>query len=428
MTAAGAGVPAGGTPGRRLPGGDGAAGRATLALEDGTVCTGRAFGAEGEVEGEICFNTSMAGYQEVISDPSYAGQIVTFTYPHIGNYGIRPDEHEGPRLALSGVVVRDAIEDFSSAVPAISLHDCLREAGVVGLEGIDTRALTKRIRERGAMKAILSTREHDPERLAARARASRGLIGRDLVTQVSRRAPSGWLPPDAANGSDRLRVVAYDFGMKSGILRGLHAHGFEVNVVPSDFPAREALALGPDGVFLSNGPGDPEGVPAIVEEVRKLVGEVPIFGICLGIQLLALALGGKTFKLPYGHRGANQPVLHHGSRRVEITAQNHGFAVDPESFAAAGAPFRNLASGVEITHTNLNDGTVEGFRHRELPIFAVQYHPEASPGPHDARYLFAEFRRLIERSPREARPRAIPPDDRTRPAPTERTLAAGGAA
>ena len=376
---------------------------ALLALADGGVFRGEACGATGEAQGEVVFNTAMTGYQEILTDPSYRGQIVCMTYPLIGNYGINAEDMESRRPWVNGFIVKEACPFPSNWRGRMRLEDYMREQGLVGIQGIDTRALTRCLRDHGAQDGIISTVELDAERLVERARALPGLVGRDLVSEVTVDRPYGWsegrwdpargyLPPPAA----RWRVVAYDSGIKQNILRQLASLGCAVEVLPAWTPAAAVLEKEPDGVFLANGPGDPEGVPYLVESVRELIGRVPIFGICLGNQILGLAFGGATYKLKFGHHGANHPVRDLLSGRVEITAQNHGFAVDPESVV----PF-----GLEETHVNLNDRTSEGMRHRELPIFSVQYHPEASPGPHDAHYLFHRFVEMMEgtRGPREAR-------------------------
>ncbi len=371
---------------------------AKLALEDGTVFTGHAFGAEGEVDGEVCFNTSMTGYQEILTDPSYRGQIVTMTYPEIGNYGVNAEDAESTKPHLAGFIVREHSRLASNFRADGQLHDYLVRYGIVALEGIDTRALVRRIRIAGAMKGVLSQTDLDDASLVAKAKASPGLVGRDLVREVIpeqllrwERPLSPWarLAVEQANKQVSPRaphVVALDFGMKWNIARHLFDMGCQVTVLPGTATAEEVLRLNPNGVFLSNGPGDPEPIVYAQQTIRQLLGKRPIFGICLGHQLLSLACGAKTFKLKFGHRGANQPVMHHRTGRVEITCQNHGFAVDPES----------LPPELEVTHVNLNDNTIEGVRHRKYPAFSVQYHPEASAGPHDSTYLFAEFRKMLE--------------------------------
>ncbi len=373
---------------------------AKLALEDGTVVTGKAFGAEGEVDGEVCFNTSMTGYQEILTDPSYRGQIVTMTYPEIGNYGVNAEDVESRKPFLAGFVVRERSRRASNFRADGRLDEYLRRHGIVGMEGIDTRALVRRIRIHGAMKGVLSTVDPDEESLVAKAVASPGLVGRDLVREVipdrafdwneplspwARLRPAEQSRPPAAG---RPHVVALDYGMKWNIARHLFDMGCRVTVLPGTATPQEVLELDPDGVFLSNGPGDPEPVIYARETIRGLLGKKPIFGICLGHQLLSLACGARTFKLKFGHRGANQPVLNKTTGRVEITCQNHGFAVDADT----------LPGDLEITHLNLNDNTVEGVRHRRFPAFSVQYHPEASAGPHDSNYLFGQFRQMLVES------------------------------
>jgi carbamoyl-phosphate synthase small subunit len=366
--------------------------QAKLALEDGTVYTGRAFGAPGEKIGEVVFNTSMTGYQEVLTDPSYKGQIVCMTYPLIGNYGTTTGDQESRAVQVEGFVVRELTRVPSNYRSERDLDDYLKASGVTGIEGIDTRALVRRIRARGAMMGVLSTTDLDDVSLVAKARTAPPMLGRDLVKEVVPAKPFTW-----AEGFDELsahvlphrpaekHVVALDYGMKWNILRCLTEAGCRVTVLPGTATAAEVLAHNPDGVFLSNGPGDPAAVGYAVETVKGLIGKKPMFGICLGHQLLALAFGAKTFKLKFGHRGVNQPVLNKETGRVEITTQNHGFAVDPAT----------LPPNVEPTHVNLNDGTLEGMRHKTLPVFGVQYHPEAAAGPHDSSYLFEEFRRRM---------------------------------
>ena len=369
--------------------------RALLALADGRVFRGAAFGAGGEAQGEVVFNTSMTGYQEILTDPSYRGQLVCMTYPLIGNYGVNLEDVESRRPWVDGLIVKEACALPSSWRGHMPLSEYMREHGIVGIQGIDTRALTRHLRDHGAQSGIISTEDEDAERLAARARALPGLIGRDLVSEVTVERSHPWREGawDPARGyaqppRARFTVVACDSGIKWNILRQLASLGCEVEVVPADTPAAAVLERKPHGVFLSNGPGDPEGVPYLIETVRGLIGKAPIFGICLGNQILGLAFGGRTYKLKFGHHGANHPVKDVLTGRVEITAQNHGFAVDPRSVEKAGL--------VE-THVNLNDGTSEGMRHRELPVFSVQYHPEASPGPHDSHYLFERFIELMEK-------------------------------
>jgi carbamoyl-phosphate synthase small subunit len=366
---------------------------AKLALEDGTVFTGLCFGARGEVDGEVVFNTSMTGYQEILTDPSYRGQIVTMTYPEIGNYGVNDMDVESHKPHLAGFIVRENSRIASNFRAQGLLHDFLAKYGIVGMAGIDTRALVRRIRIEGAMKGVLSTLDLDDDSLVAKAKASPGLVGRDLVREVVPAESRVWdeqlsswakLNPQEASRGDfgQVHVVALDFGMKWNIARHLRDVDCRVTVLPGTATAEQVLAHQPDGIFLSNGPGDPEPVQYAIDTIRDLVGKKPLFGICLGHQLFALACNAKTFKLKFGHRGANQPVLNVKTGKVEITAQNHGFAVDEET----------LPPELEITHRNLNDNTIAGLRHRELPAFSVQYHPEASSGPHDSRYLFDQFR------------------------------------
>lgn len=378
--------------------------RALLALEDGRIFEGESFGAAGTSAGEICFNTSMTGYQEVLTDPSYRGQIVAMTYPLIGNYGMNALDQESGAPHVRGFVIEELSQTPSSWRSEETLDEYLIRWKIPGVQGIDTRALTRHLRERGAMKACLTSEPISAKEAIRRAREDEGVVGMDYVKEVSTPTTYQWDPDDRlsdpwsiARGENSVRarrtvppirshVVAYDYGLKENILRRLRQNGFAVTVVPAATTAAEVLALQPDGVFLSNGPGDPAALGYIHEAVRGLIGQKPIFGICLGHQVLGYAFGGRTFKLKFGHRGGNQPVKDLQTGKVAITSQNHGFAVDPDS----------LPPEVEITHINLNDGTVEGMRHRELPIFSVQYHPEAAPGPHDAGYFFAQFADLIE--------------------------------
>jgi carbamoyl-phosphate synthase small subunit len=374
--------------------------RAILALADGTVYRGWSFGAEGETAGEVVFNTSMMGYQEVLSDPSYKGQLVAMTYPEIGNTGVNGEDLESERVHVEGFIVKEAWETPSNWRASQSLHQYLQEQGIVGIQGIDTRALTRRLRDHGSMIGVISTASDDTNALVARARNAPPIEGRDLVKEVTCSEPYRWDQAEwsieagyrTPRSAGAYRVVAYDFGVKFNILRGLTAAGCDVTVVPASTPASEVLALKTHGVFLSNGPGDPQGVPYAVAAVRDLLGKVPIFGICLGNQILGLALGGNTVKLKFGHHGGNQPVKDLGTGTVEITSQNHNYVVEMESLAAT-----EHGDAIEVTHVNLNDHSVEGIRHRRMPLFSVQYHPEASPGPHDASYLFRRFVEMMEK-------------------------------
>ncbi len=374
---------------------------AVLALENGTWFRGTAAGATGATRGEVVFNTSMTGYQEVLTDPSYAGQIVTMTCPQIGNYGVAAEDIESRGPQVAGFVMREASPMASNWRASGTLEDYLTEHGVVAITGIDTRSLTRTLRTAGVMRGVIGTGSVDPEALVAEAKQVTPMEGADLVKTVSCEQPFDWpggaadglepedfrLPPIRSSGRP-LTIAAYDFGLKRNILRRLAAHGCEVRVFPASTPASELLAMSPDGVFLSNGPGDPAPLDYAVENARAVLeADVPVFGICLGHQILALAMGGTTYKLKFGHRGGNHPVKQLSTGQVEITSQNHGFAVEPES----------LPEDVEVTHLNLYDGTVEGLRHRGHPAFCVQYHPEASPGPHDADYLFSRFLEEMER-------------------------------
>lgn len=366
---------------------------AKLALEDGTVFTGRAFGASGETTGEVVFNTSMTGYQEVLTDPSYKGQIVTMTYPLIGNYGITSEDLESSVPHVAGFIVRENARHPSNFRSEHDLSSYLAKHNVVGIEGIDTRALVRMLRVRGAMMGVLSTTDLDDASLVRKAQALHGMEGTDLVSQVVPKQAYEWTQAGLAPLARTMmpshkpshHVVALDFGMKWNIPRCLVEAGCKVTVLPGTAKAADVLAKKPDGIFLSNGPGDPAAVGYAIETVKELLGKKPIFGICLGHQLLGLAMGGKTYKLKFGHRGANHPVLNQRTNKVEITTQNHGFTVDIDS----------LSRDVELTHINLNDRTLEGMRHTKMPIFSVQYHPEASAGPHDSSYLFEDFRRLM---------------------------------
>ena len=381
--------------------------QAILALEDGSVFHGRAFGADNATAGEVCFNTSMTGYQEILTDPSYKGQIVTMTYPLIGNYGINEQDVESWAPHVAGFVIRELSPVVSNWRADCSLDEYLKKHGIPGIEGIDTRSLTKKLRVRGALSGCISTLGMSDAEAVSRAKAWGGMEGRDYVSEVTHKQAFQWDPEDRQSAAFSLvqagavadarnvrkplppadvPIVAYDFGMKYNILRRLRQHGFKVQVVPAHTTAAEVLKHKPAGLFLSNGPGDPAALGAIVREVKALVDSgLPTFGICLGHQILGQALGGKTFKLKFGHRGGNQPVKDLESGKVEITSQNHGFAVDAAS----------MPSDVSVNRINLNDQTVEGLRHRSKKLFCVQYHPEASPGPHDSTSLFAEFRSMI---------------------------------
>ncbi|MDA8234267.1 MAG: glutamine-hydrolyzing carbamoyl-phosphate synthase small subunit [Clostridia bacterium] len=346
-----------------------------LVLEDGALFTGRAFGATGETLGEVVFNTGMTGYQEILTDPSYCGQIVTMTYPLIGNYGINEEDFESKKPFVRGFVVREHCPKPSNWRSQNTLDDYLKDMRIMGLSGVDTRALTRRLRNTGAMKGMLTTNEEEAAQLVAKVQTSPGVFGPELVKQVT--TPEVYHLP-----GDGPRVVVLDFGAKENIIRSLKSYDCDLTVVPASTTFQEILSLNPQGIMLSNGPGDPTDVPYAIETVAQLVGKIPIFGICLGHQIIGLALGGRTYKLKFGHRGSNHPVQDIRTGRVYITAQNHGFAIDKESLEG---------KDVEITHINLNDGTVEGIRHRKLPVFSVQYHPEAAPGPEDSEYLFGEF-------------------------------------
>jgi len=370
---------------------------ALLALEDGSVFSGSSFGSGGEAFGEAVFNTAMSGYQEVLSDPSYAGQVVAMTSPHQGNYGMNREDPESGRVQVAGFVVREASRRTSSWRSTGTLHDELAEAGVIGLEGIDTRRLTLRLRERGSMRCAISTEDLEPASLVERARAQPGMQGADLAKRVSTSEPypAAELVGPASIAQGRVfRVAAYDFGLKRNILRRFAEAGIEATVVPADTSAVDVQGV--DGVFLSNGPGDPAATRYGIAAARGLLGRYPILGICLGHQLLGLALGGRTYKMKFGHRGVNQPVQDRRTGRVEVTSHNHGFAVDPAGWPMEDSVAHTAFGRVELTHWNLNDGTLEGLRCLDVPAMSVQYHPEAAPGPHDSRYLFDEFRALME--------------------------------
>jgi len=368
---------------------------AILALEDGRAFQGRGYGAPGERFGEVVFNTSLSGYQEILTDPSYAGQIVVLTYPHIGNYGTNPLDSEAAHPYAEGLVVRELSELASNWRSVEGVAGFLADHGIPAISHIDTRALVRHLRKYGAMRGVLSTIDLDEGRLVTKAKALPSMVGLDLASRVSTPTRYTWAEPchdiyQKAKGAPapaRFHVVAYDYGIKQNILRRLVDVGCLVTVVPATTSASDVLELKPDGVFLSNGPGDPEPVEYAAQAVRRLMGRVPVFGICLGHQIIGLALGGKTYKLKFGHHGGNHPVLNLETQKVEITAQNHGFAVDPDSLKAGE---------VLLTHMNLNDQTLEGLRHKSLPLFSVQYHPEASPGPHDSAYLFDRFVKMME--------------------------------
>lgn len=366
-----------------------------MVLEDGSIFEGQSFGSSGEAIGEIVFNTSMSGYQEILTDPSYKGQMVVMTYPEIGNYGVNPEDVESWRPHLEGFIVKHYNENPSNFRSTQPLHMYLQKNKIVAIEGIDTRALTRHLRDHGSKMGIISTKDLDPKSLLKKVKSALGLVGRDLVQEVTCKRPYRWTEGHwhlgrgyarPRKGEKKYKVVAYDFGIKRNILRNLVNAGCDVTVVPASTPASEVLNQKPDGVFLSNGPGDPEPVTYAIKNIQELLGKVPIFGICLGHQLLGLSLGGKTYKLKFGHHGGNQPVKDLTTSKVEITSQNHGFAVDTDS----------LKGKAELTHINLNDHTVEGMQLKDQPVFSVQYHPEASPGPHDANYLFQRFVNLMK--------------------------------
>jgi carbamoyl-phosphate synthase small subunit len=374
--------------------------KALIVLEDGAVFQGRSFTGHFETTGEVVFNTSMTGYQEILTDPSYCGQMVTMTYPLIGNYGINSEDVESSRVQVRALIVKEYQQAFSNWRCDKSLMDYLSENNIPGIETIDTRALTRHIRLQGAMKAIISTQDMDHGSLLEKARLSRGMVGADLVKEVTCKKPMLWkggMPVQIRGKLEKFkwpktgkkyRVAAMDFGVKYNILRSLQERGCDIILLPADTDSKTIEMLQPDGLFLSNGPGDPAAVPYAVDTIRDQIGKRPVFGICLGHQLIGLALGGRTFKLKFGHRGGNQPVKDLSTGRVEITSQNHGFCVDMESLKDPD---------VELTHINLNDKTVEGLKHKRLPLFSVQYHPEASPGPHDAGYLFDRFVEMMDK-------------------------------
>jgi len=371
--------------------------KAILCLENGRTFLGESFGAQGETTGEVVFNTSLSGYQEVLTDPSYKGQIVTMTYPLIGNYGINEEDSESEKPQVEGLVIRELSPFPSNWRSQKTLDEYLKEYRIVGIQGIDTRALTKHIRDAGAQLGIISTVDFDPKSLGEKLEKAPPYVGRDLVKEVTCSQPYAWeqgtwsfpegyKKPSKSIG-DRFNVIVYDYGAKRNILRHLVDEGCAVTVVPASFPAEEVLGLHPHGVCLSNGPGDPAALPHLIDNVKKLIGKLPIMGICMGHQILGLALGGKTYKLKFGHRGGNQPVKDLATGLIAITSQNHGFCIDFETLDTRD---------VSLTHINLNDQTLEGFQHKQLPLFSIQYHPEASLGPHDASYLFKQFHKLME--------------------------------
>jgi carbamoyl-phosphate synthase small subunit len=366
--------------------------KALIALEDGTVFEGKSFTGAGEAIGEVVFNTSMTGYQEILTDPSYKSQIVTMTYPLIGNYGINEEDMESSGIHMEAFLVKEYNSNPSNFRSTSNVADFLKRFNILGVQGIDTRSLAKHIRVEGAMKAAISTLDTDKNSLIKKARNWPGLVGQNMVEKVTCNSPYAWseqgpIPPEELATSDRLKVVALDFGLKFNQLRLLHNLGCSLLIVPAQTSASEILSLKPDGIFLSNGPGDPAGVPGVAETVKSLLGSKPIFGICLGHQILGRALGGKTYKLKFGHRGANQPVKDLETEKIEITSQNHGFCIDPDSFNS---------DEVKITHLNLNDNSVEGIQHLSYPAFSVQYHPENAPGPRDALYLFDRFIKMMQ--------------------------------
>ena len=354
---------------------------AKLVLENGTIFIGSAFGAEGETIGEVCFNTGMTGYQEIITDPSYCGQLITMTYPHIGNYGVNMEDCESNNIQASGLIIREENIIPSNFRSMKSLGDYLREEKIVGIQKIDTRMLTRIIRKEGAMNGIISTKDMNETELLRKVKTASSMSGLDLAKVVSTKKKYEW----ESKLIGKYKIAALDFGIKHNILRQLEFHECSITVFPANITADKIMDYNPNGIFLSNGPGDPEAVTYAIKTVQKLLGKKPIFGICLGHQILALALGAKTYKLKFGHRGCNHPVKNLTTNRVEITSQNHGFSVDHKS----------LPKNVEVTHISLNDNTVEGFRCRDIPAFSVQFHPESSPGPHDSRYLFSEFTNMM---------------------------------
>ncbi len=365
--------------------------KASLVLADGESFVGTAMGAEGEIVGEVVFNTAITGYQEILTDPSYRGQLVTMTYPHIGNTGVNFQDNESVRAFLGGFIVKEHCASPSNWRQKENLNDFLKRSGVIGIEGIDTRRLTRNLRETGAKKGIISTQDHDISSLLNKVNDYPDIEGLDLVREVTCDKPYDWVEGSwrwnsrTVTSQERFKVAAMDFGIKQNILRLLVDSGAHVRVFPAFTTAEEILSYNPDGIFLSNGPGDPEGVPYVIETARNLIGQKPIFGICLGHQILGLALGGRTYKLTFGHHGANHPVRRLDTGQVEITSQNHNFAVDPST----------VDSECDVSHVNLNDDTNEGLVHKKYPLFSIQYHPEASPGPHDSRYLFERFRKMI---------------------------------
>lgn len=377
--------------------------KALLALEDGRTFPCESFTGAGEACGEVVFNTSMTGYQEVLTDPSYCGQMVTMTYPLIGSYGVNPTDIESERVQVAAFIVREYEPNYSNFRATSSLADYLKDQGVLGVQNLDTRALARHIRIGGSMRAVISTKELDPDKLVTQARAVQGMTGQNLAEQASAKRPFFWGAdtPDFVEVADLLdygtkiwrtgkqHVVAFDFGIKRNIVRSLENKGFETLVVPADTDARTVQALNPDGIFLSNGPGDPEPVTHAIKTVDELLDYRPMFGICLGHQIMGLAMGGKTYKMKFGHRGGNQPVKDLMTGAVKITSQNHGFALEQEALDH---------KQIEVTHINLNDNTVEGIRHKHLPVFSVQFHPEAAPGPHDAQYLFDQFYELTSKN------------------------------